>query len=73
MNWFLIALVPPALWAITNHFDKYLLSKYFKGGGVGALMVFSSIIGVCLLPVIYWLHPEVINSFDLRYLLISIN
>lgn len=73
MNWFLIALIPPAVWAATNHFDKYLLSKYFKGGGVGALMVFSSIIGVCLLPIIYILHPEVINSFNPKFLLISIN
>lgn len=73
MNWFLISLLPPAFWSITNHFDKYLLSKYFKGGGVGALMVFSSIIGVLLLPIIIFLHPEVIGSFDPRYLLISLN
>lgn len=73
MNWFLIALLPPIFWSITNHFDKYLLSRYFKGGGVGALMVFSSIIGLCLLPLIIWIHPEVIRSFDPRYLLISLN
>src|SRR3990167_5414927 len=73
MNWFLIALIPPAVWAATNHFDKYLLSKYFKGGGVGALMVFSSMIGVLLLPIIYFLHPEVIQSFNLSYLLIALN
>lgn len=67
MNWFLIALLPPALWSVTNYFDKYLLSKYFKGGGVGALMVFSAIIGLFLLPFIVFLHPEVLiftpNSF----------
>jgi len=73
MNWFLIALIPPAVWAATNHFDKYLLSKYFKGGGVGALMVFSSIVGLCLLPFIYLLHPEVISSFNSKFLLISFN
>ena len=73
MNWFLIALIPPAVWAATNHFDKYLLSKYFKGGGVGALMVFSSMIGVLLLPIIYILHPEVVQSFNLSYLLIALN
>lgn len=73
MNWFLIALLPPALWSITNHFDKYLLSKYFKGGGVGALMVFSSIIGLLLLPFIVLVHPEVVSSFDPKYLLISLN
>ena len=72
MDWFLIALLPPALWSITNHFDKYLLSKYFKGGGVGALMVFSSIIGVCLLPLIAFLHPEVLR-FSPNNILITLN
>jgi uncharacterized membrane protein len=72
MNWFLIALLPPALWSVTNHFDKYLLSRYFKGGGVGALMVFSSIIGVFLLPIIAFLHPEVLQ-FNLINILIAIN
>jgi drug/metabolite transporter (DMT)-like permease len=73
MNWFLIALLPPALWSITNHFDKYLLSKYFKGGGVGALMIFSSIIGLILLPFIIFFHPEVLGTFNPKYLLISLN
>ena len=73
MTWLLIALLPPALWSITNHIDKYLLSKYFKEGSVGALMVFSSLIGVILLPIIYFIHPAVITSFNWSYLLISIN
>lgn len=60
MNWFLIALIPPALWSVTNHLDKYLVSKFFKGGGVGTLMVFSSIIGLFVLPFIAFLHPEVL-------------
>ena len=61
MNWFLIALIPPAIWSATNHFDKYLISKYFKGGGVGALMMFSSIIGVFILSIIAIVHPEVLS------------
>jgi len=72
MNWFLIALLPPALWSVTNHFDKYLLSRFFKGGGVGALMVFSSIIGVFLLPIIAFIHPEVLH-FSVTNILIAIN
>lgn len=52
MNWFLIALIAPALWSITNHIDKYLVEKYFKGGGIGALIIFSSIIGVFFVPLI---------------------
>lgn len=73
MNWFLIALIPPAVWSITNHFDKYLLAKYFKGGGVGALMVFSALVGVVLLPIIAILHPEVVSTYSVRNLLISVN
>lgn len=72
MNWFLISLLPPALWSITNHMDKYLLSKFFKGGGVGALMVFSSLVGLVLLPIIVLLHPAVL-TFSLESILIALN
>lgn len=73
MNWFLIALIPPAVWSITNHLDKYLLSKYFKGGGVGALMVFSSLVGVFLLPIIYLLHPEALSVKPINAILMALN
>ncbi|WKZ30167.1 MAG: EamA family transporter [Candidatus Dojkabacteria bacterium] len=73
MNWFLISLLPPALWSITNHIDKYLLSKYFKGGGVGALMIFSSLIGAFLLPIIYIIHPAVFESITISHLIIVVN
>jgi drug/metabolite transporter (DMT)-like permease len=73
MNWFLIALIPPAVWSITNHLDKYLLSKYFKGGGVGALMVFSSLVGVFLLPIIYLLHPEALSVKPINAVLMALN
>ena len=72
MNWFLIALIPPALWSATNHIDKYLVSKFFKGGGVGALMVFSSLIGIFILPFIAISHPEVL-AFSTTSILIAIN
>lgn len=61
MSWFLIALIPPAIWSATNHFDKYLISKYFKGGGVGALMMFSSLIGIFISGIIAVVHPEVLS------------
>lgn len=73
MDWFLIALIPPALWGITNHFDKYLLSKYFKSGGVGALMIFSSLIGIFILSFIALIHPEVLNAIPKYSFLISLN
>lgn len=73
MNWFLIALIPPAIWSATNHLDKYLISKYFKGGGVGALMMFSSIIGVFILGVIAIIHPEVLGYPVAKGLFIALN
>lgn len=49
MTWFFIALIAPALWAISNHFDKFILNKYFKGVSAGAFMIFSVFIGLFII------------------------
>lgn len=64
MNWFLIALIGPVLYAISNHTDKYLIEKYFKGGEAGALIIFSALSSVVTLPFIYIIEPTVF-SLDL--------
>ena len=51
-NWFLLSLVAPILWSIINHIDKFILSKYEEGRGVGALLIFSSLSSVIVLPVL---------------------
>lgn len=61
MAWFLIALIGPFLYAITNHIDKILLEKYFKEGGVGTLLLFSSLLSVLSLPVLYFLEPNILS------------
>ncbi len=48
MNWFFIALIGPALWALVNHIDKYIISKYFTGKGVGSLVLFTSLSGLII-------------------------
>lgn len=48
MNWFLIALIGPVLWAMVNHIDKYIISRYFCGRGVGSLVLFTSISGLII-------------------------
>jgi drug/metabolite transporter (DMT)-like permease len=58
---FLIALAAPFLWAIVNHADKFLLSKYFKSNGVGGLMIFSTLFSVVLLPITCWMDPNVLG------------
>lgn len=60
MNWFSLALIPPALYAAVNHLDKYLVSRYFANAGAGSLLIFSSLIGAVLAPFVYLLHPEVL-------------
>jgi uncharacterized membrane protein len=57
MIWFLIALLPPLLYAVTNHTDKYILSRYFHGGGVGSLIIFSGLFSILTLPIIYLIDP----------------
>jgi len=52
MNWIALAFCGPLLWAISTHIDKYLVEKYFKESGVGALLIFTSLIGLAALPFI---------------------
>lgn len=52
MSWFFIALISPALWAVSNHTDKYILTKFFKGIGAGAYIIFSAFIGFIILLII---------------------
>ncbi|NTV40717.1 MAG: EamA family transporter [Candidatus Moranbacteria bacterium] len=59
MDWFLIALIGPVLYAITNHIDKYILEKYFKAGEVGAIVLFSALFSFVALPVIFIIEPSV--------------
>lgn len=73
MNWFWIALLPPIFWSITNHIDKYLLTRFFNKGAVGSVIIFSASISLLLLPIMILVHPEVITQFKLEYLLIAVN
>lgn len=61
MSWFLIALVGPFLYALTNHIDKLLLEKYFKVSGIGTLILFSSLLSILSLPIIFLIDPSVVS------------
>ena len=71
MNWFVIALIGPFLYAITNHIDKILLEKFFKDGGVGTLILFSSLLSVVALPVVLIAEPTVL-MVDIKSLILLI-
>ncbi len=61
-DWFLIALVAPLLWSVVNHIDKYMLSKYLGDRGVGALLIFSALSSILVLPfIIYFFHSEIFS------------
>ena len=72
MTWFLIAIIGPFLYAITNHIDKILLEKYFKEGGVGTLILFSSLLSILALPFIFWGDPTVFSMETSNILVLSV-
>ena len=39
MAWLFFAFSGPVLWAISTHFDKYLVERYFKHNDVAVLRV----------------------------------
>jgi len=73
MSWFFIALIGPILYAVANHTDKYLISKYLKGGEVGSLIIFSAIFSVVALPIIILVYPAVFGVSLLQGLVLAIN
>lgn len=46
MIWVVYSLVASALWGLMNILDRFIIDKYTKGRGIGALVLFSSLIGV---------------------------
>jgi drug/metabolite transporter (DMT)-like permease len=58
---YLLAILSPLLYAATNHLDNILRSKYFKNGGVGTLMLFSALLSVLALPVLFFIDPTVLE------------
>jgi drug/metabolite transporter (DMT)-like permease len=72
MTWFLLALVGPFMYALTNHIDKILLEKYFKTQGVGTLILFSSLLSLIALPFLLLVDNTIFNitTFNLIALIV---
>lgn len=69
-NWFLIALIAPVLWSINTHTDKYFLSKYFNGGGTGAVFLFSSLFSVVIVAVTFFFTDHKVFTLSSEHLAI---
>lgn len=72
MSWFFITLIAPFLYALTNHIDKILLEKYFKEGGVGTLMLFSSLLSAFALPFIFLADSLVLRVSGMNILVLAV-
>lgn len=71
---FLVSLIAPAIWAITNHFDKYIADRYFKSASVGAMLIFSALIGILVVAVAFLFGgTEVFQINPISALLIMVN
>lgn len=73
MNWFWLAVTPPALWAICNYIDKFLLGKYLKVGGISTLLIYSSLIGLPVMLVILIFAPSVLSMGNFGKFVLMIN
>ncbi len=73
MSWIFFAFSGPILWAASTHIDKYLVERYFKYSHMEVLMVFTALIGVIMLPIIWFFKPQVlsVSAFSILIMIIS--
>ncbi len=58
--WLLLAFSGPVCWAVSTHIDKYLVDRYFQGSDTAVLMLFTALVGMALLPFIWWIEPAIL-------------
>ena len=73
MFWLPIALLAPASAALGNYIDKHMLSAYAKHGGIGAIVIFSSLFASIVIPVAPFLGDGVftVTSFQGSVLIVN--
>jgi uncharacterized membrane protein len=49
------------LWAISVHLDKYLVERFFKDSDVAIMVLFTALVVVLALPIIWYFEPTVLN------------
>jgi uncharacterized membrane protein len=73
MSFFLLTLIAPAMWAFANHVDKFIVSRYFNNASLGAMMVFSALIGVVVFPVAFVFQDDAVTIGALAACIIILN
>lgn len=65
MTWFLVALAAPLLYTAANYIDKYVLNRFVKEeGGVGGIVIFSSIFAAIMIPISFLIVGRENLNFD---------
>jgi uncharacterized membrane protein len=62
VSWVVYAFSGPVLWAISVHFDKYLVERFFKHSHVAVMLLFTAFVGVALMPFIWMFQPSVTSA-----------
>jgi len=57
--WLAFAFSGPVLWAISTHFDKYLVERYFKHSNIAVLLLFTAFMRVLAMPFIALFEPTI--------------
>lgn len=58
--WYFYALMGPAIWALLNHLDKYLLGRFFKESAAGPVLVaFTGFAAIMVATIILLFEPSV--------------
>ncbi|OGG62510.1 hypothetical protein A3C21_00055 [Candidatus Kaiserbacteria bacterium RIFCSPHIGHO2_02_FULL_59_21] len=73
MSWLFVALLAPALSALGSYTDKYLLVHHEKTGGIGSVMIFSSLFGALVIPLALFLKADIwsVPSFEAVILILN--
>src|ERR1700731_509283 len=61
MSWLFFAFCGPVLWAISVHLDKYLVERFFKDSNVAIMVLFTALVVVLALPIIWYFEPTVLD------------
>ncbi len=67
---FILAIAAATLYALTNHIDKYLISKVVKNADSRSLILFSTLVAGFAMSVIYAIICEFKFAFDLQSILL---
>lgn len=73
MLWLPIALLAPAFAALGNYIDKHMLASYARHGGIGAIVIFSSLFASVVIPVSLIFGQAVlsVSSFQSSVLIVN--